>query len=252
MPTYVFSEPHPSSNFAARGGTCETPILNSEGQVIGKVDPMGTILYTTDSSSLASAHGEAADRTITDIKPNAQRSNKVIYEPLDIKSRIGEELLQHRQRRATAEELQVFKDVMKMYIGTHNFWNYTAGAKYTDASATRHMLDIQVYDPEMVQSPSGVEVEWIKVLVHGQSFQLHQIRKMMGALFCLFRTWEEYSYHVNFWAAMAILVVRTGTPISVVKTSFTKARVTIPKAPGVGLILNNVSRNPLCQVTLLL
>ncbi|TPX48375.1 hypothetical protein SeLEV6574_g02069 [Synchytrium endobioticum] len=198
MPSYVFSEPDPSSNFAARGGKCETNVLNSEGEVIGRVDETGIITYN---------------------EPATQTQSKVIYEVVEAKVKTDEELKLFRQRRAKPEELQAFKEIMTMYLGSRNFWNYTIGAKFTDASAVRHMLAIKVYDPEVITSPDGVDVEWVRIRIHGQSFQLHQIRKMM---------------------AMAILVVRTGTPVDVVKASFGTVRVTIPKAPGVGLLLDEL------------
>lgn len=60
------------------------------------------------------------------------------------------------------------------------------------------------------------ETEWITLRVHGQSFMLHQIRKMVG---------------------LAVMVIRTRTPASIVIETFKEVRINIPKAPGFGLLL---------------
>lgn len=73
------------------------------------------------------------------------------------------------------------------------------------------MIDISVAEPEVYG-----DIEWISVKIHGQSFMLHQIRKMIS---------------------MAILVARTGTPPDVIPKSFENVKVVIPKAPALGLLL---------------
>ena len=55
--------------------------------------------------------------------------------------------------------------------------------------------------------------------VKGQSFMLHQIRKMIG---------------------MAIAVVRGDTDESVIVESWNTDRIDIPRAPGLGLMLEEV------------
>jgi tRNA pseudouridine38-40 synthase len=52
--------------------------------------------------------------------------------------------------------------------------------------------------------------------VHGQSFMMHQIRKMVS---------------------MVTLCVRCATPLERIKESYGEARIAIPKAPGLGLLL---------------
>ena len=60
------------------------------------------------------------------------------------------------------------------------------------------------------------DTEWLSLKVHGQSFMMHQIRKMV---------------------AMAVLIVRCGAPMSLVNESYGPRRISIPKAPGLGLML---------------
>ena len=58
--------------------------------------------------------------------------------------------------------------------------------------------------------------EWVAVSVHGQSFILHQIRKMMG---------------------MTILLMRSGVPLTLMDQMYHRVKVNIPKAPSLGLLL---------------
>ena len=58
--------------------------------------------------------------------------------------------------------------------------------------------------------------EWLSIHVHGQSFMMHQIRKMVG---------------------LAMMVVRTGCPISRIREAFGPQKIQIAKAPSLGLLL---------------
>lgn len=62
--------------------------------------------------------------------------------------------------------------------------------------------------------------EWLSLKVHGQSFMLHQIRKMVGLI---------------------IMIVRTDTPLKLIPETFKENRINIPKAPSLGLLLERVS-----------
>jgi len=73
------------------------------------------------------------------------------------------------------------------------------------------MKSIEVSDPAM-----HGETEWISILFHGQSFMLHQIRKMMSGL---------------------VLSVRTGTPSQVIEEMYGPRVVFVPKMPSLGLLL---------------
>lgn len=79
------------------------------------------------------------------------------------------------------------------------------------------------------------DTEWISVKLHGQSFMLHQIRKMI----CKLKkkrcesAWLTYLFNL----AMAMLSVRTGTPLSLLPKTFEAEKINIPKAPALGLLL---------------
>jgi tRNA pseudouridine38-40 synthase len=114
--------------------------------------------------------------------------------------------------RIPKSRLTRIKDVFAAYEGTHNYHNYTVRKPYSDPSAKRHILSFAV-NPEPITIG---DTEWISLKVHGQSFMMHQIRKMVG---------------------MATLIVRCGTPLDRLDETFQKEVFSIPKAPGLGLLL---------------
>jgi tRNA pseudouridine38-40 synthase len=42
------------------------------------------------------------------------------------------------------DTLEKFKAILEMYIGTHNFWNFTVGHEFKEAASKRHIISIQV------------------------------------------------------------------------------------------------------------
>jgi tRNA pseudouridine38-40 synthase len=107
-----------------------------------------------------------------------------------------------------------FNRVLQTYRGTHNFHNFTSGKKPTDPSAMRFMMDISCGNAFMMQ-----EMEFAIVRVKGQSFMLHQIRKMIG---------------------LAIAVMRGNANEATIEQAFQEEKLDIPIAPGLGLMLEEV------------
>ncbi|KAI8317103.1 tRNA pseudouridine synthase 1 [Colletotrichum sp. SAR11_240] len=117
-----------------------------------------------------------------------------------------------RRYRVTPERLNQLQAALNEYCGTINFHNYTVQKTFKDPSAKRHIKSFKVN-----MSPIQIrDTEWVSLKVHGQSFMMHQIRKMVG---------------------MASLVVRCGTTLERVRQSYGPTRIAIPKAPGLGLLL---------------
>eukprot|EP00049_Salpingoeca_infusionum_P012601 m.231666 g.231666 ORF g.231666 m.231666 type:complete len:588 (+) comp15221_c0_seq4:2-1765(+) len=114
--------------------------------------------------------------------------------------------------RVTAERLATFNTVLKQYEGTHRFHNYTSGRPMSDPSVSRFIKSFKALPPFEHDG-----LEWIQVQVEGQSFMLHQIRKMIG---------------------MAVAVTRGYAEMKHVFLSFNKAHVDVPKIPGIGLLLD--------------
>jgi tRNA pseudouridine38-40 synthase len=85
-----------------------------------------------------------------------------------------QDLLQVRSYRVTPDELNRLKQALQMYQGTHSFHNLAKGVKAKEARASRYIISFHVEDPIVLDG-----MEWIPTQVLGQSFLLHQIRKMV-------------------------------------------------------------------------
>ncbi|KAL5502282.1 hypothetical protein EMCRGX_G009028 [Ephydatia muelleri] len=114
---------------------------------------------------------------------------------------------------------------LRQYEGTHNFHNFTSGKEATETSAKRYIMSFKcgnrfVASAECDECPQKKEVEFISLHVQGQSFMIHQIRKMIGLL---------------------IAIVKGYIPEGSITRAYTMERAEIPKAPGIGLLLDNAS-----------
>ncbi|CAG2169113.1 unnamed protein product [Oppiella nova] len=107
-----------------------------------------------------------------------------------------------------------FNETLRAYLGTHNYHNFTSGKAPTDPSAMRYIVSMECSEPFLMSA-----VEFVVVRVKGQSFMLHQIRKMIG---------------------LAIAVVRGIAGGETIVRAFGTTRIDIPKAPGLGLLLEEV------------
>jgi tRNA pseudouridine38-40 synthase len=117
-----------------------------------------------------------------------------------------------RRYRITPERLNQLQDALNQYLGTKNYHNYTVQKNASDPSAKRTIKSF-VVNPEPVQIN---DTQWLSLKVHGQSFMMHQIRKMVG---------------------MAVLVTRCATDLNRISQSYGDDRISIPKAPSLGLLL---------------
>ncbi|KAI8840533.1 pseudouridine synthase [Chytridium lagenaria] len=110
--------------------------------------------------------------------------------------------------RIDDETLNRLRIILREYQGSYNYHNYTVDVEYKESSAKRYILSFEPF----VEG----DMEWLSLRVHGQSFMLHQIRKMVG---------------------MAILLMRTGSPPSFIQQTFKSTKLNVPKAPALGLFL---------------
>jgi tRNA pseudouridine38-40 synthase len=117
-----------------------------------------------------------------------------------------------RSYRISPSRLDRVRKCLAMYEGTRNYHNFTVDKAFRDPSAKR-VIKSFVVNPKPILING---TEWLSLKVHGQSFMMHQIRKMVG---------------------MAALVVRCGCdPIRIVEAYWEDA-ISIPKAPSLGLLL---------------
>ena len=117
-----------------------------------------------------------------------------------------------RTYRISPERLRRVEKALALYDGTCNYHNYTVQKTFSDPSAKRVIKSFRV-NPEPILING---TEWLSMKVHGQSFMMHQIRKMVG---------------------MVALVVRCGCDPKRIVESYGPENISIPKAPSLGLLL---------------
>lgn len=114
--------------------------------------------------------------------------------------------------RIHPRRLERVRSTLSRFVGTQNYHNYTIEKDFRDASAKRVIKSFVVAsDPIIIGN-----TEWLSLKVHGQSFMMHQIRKMV---------------------TMAALLVRCGCHEGRIQDSYFAYKLSIPKAPGLGLLL---------------
>ncbi|TFY62141.1 hypothetical protein EVJ58_g4062 [Rhodofomes roseus] len=121
------------------------------------------------------------------------------------------DLRRKRDYRMPPDALESLRATACKFAGSHNFHNFTFGREFRDRSCFRFMKEISVADPVVFG-----DTEWVSVMFHGQSFMLHQIRKMMSAL---------------------VLTCRTGSPPEIMDELYGPRMVFVPKMPALGLLL---------------
>lgn len=90
------------------------------------------------------------------------------------------------------ETLDILRDTLSKFEGTHSFHNFTSGKTSADANASRYILSFACSEPFLAKaarpdtsdtssSEQAEELtEWVLLSVLGQSFLLNQIRKMVS------------------------------------------------------------------------
>jgi tRNA pseudouridine38-40 synthase len=181
---------------------------------------------TTDGWVMVNAAAESPEKvpvvTIPSEKPvdateqlgSEQLTPKSILTPIEaaIKEVKAAYIQAKKAYRISAIRRQRVQDALSTYIGTRNFHNYTIQKSFKDPSAKRVIRSFKVGPNPIIIN----DTEWLSLKVHGQSFMMHQIRKMV---------------------AMVALVIRCGAPLSRINESYGPDNISIPKAPGLGLLL---------------
>ncbi|KAJ1965194.1 tRNA pseudouridine synthase 1 [Dipsacomyces acuminosporus] len=142
---------------------------------------------------------------------NAEIAKTVPFEEREVPASSDENMKAKRDYRISPDMLQFVRDAFAKYKGTHDFRNFTVTRGCTASNSKRYIYSFDVSDPKIIQGS-----EWLSLKVKGQSFMLHQIRKMVGLI---------------------ILMARSGTPLRLMDELFSGPRVNVPKAPGLGLLL---------------
>ena len=114
--------------------------------------------------------------------------------------------------RVTSQQLQDLQQALHQYEGTMSFHNFTNGKAADDAAAQRYIISFQTQDPILMEG-----TEWIPTQVVGQSFLLHQIRKMVS---------------------LAVDVARGSASMATMKRALSSASINLNLAPAQGLFLD--------------
>lgn len=111
------------------------------------------------------------------------------------------------------EKLTKLRSFLKQYEGSKFYHNFTLSKSHNDPSSRRNIISVNTGNPFERDG-----LEWISIVFHGQSFMLHQIRKMVG---------------------LAILGIRLNCDsVGLINRCFQPEKVNIPKAPALGLLLD--------------
>lgn len=107
--------------------------------------------------------------------------------------------------------------ILKRFEGTHCFANFTDGLSGSDDASRRYMISLCCSQPF---KPPKSGVFYVSVEIYGQSFLLHQIRKMIGL--------SLYVYHGH-------------APEETVSVALCpNVKIHTPMAPALGLLLENL------------
>lgn len=108
-------------------------------------------------------------------------------------------------------EQERFRDMIKRYEGTHSFHNFTKGGSASMASCQRFIMSMDLSEPFTTDG-----MEFVRITLQGQSFILHQIRKMVGT---------------------AAVIFRDGASPELLDKFMGPIEMALPMAPGLGLLL---------------
>lgn len=124
-----------------------------------------------------------------------------------------DETFDEKSFRLSPERLEELNKILSLYEGTKNYHNFTIRKEANDPSNRRFIMKFECPTPFV---PDNTEVEFARLKVKGQSFMMHQIRRMVG---------------------LAIAIMRGHVEPYVIAHAFEKERFPVPQAPGLGLVL---------------
>ena len=117
-----------------------------------------------------------------------------------------------RAWRIPESRLERVRSILSRFVGTIKYHNYTVDKSWHDPSAIRIIKSFTVDEKPVIIG----ETEWLSLKVHGQSFMMHQIRKMVSA---------------------AALIIRCGCHEGRLQDTYLRDKISVPKAPSLGLLL---------------
>lgn len=119
-----------------------------------------------------------------------------------------------RDFRLSAEKLSHINELLRIYKGSRKFHNFTEGKQPYDPSAIRQIHRVECDEPFLVD-----DVEFCVIRIRGNSFMIHQIRKMIGVVIAVSRE-----------------VIDSG----IFRRAFSDSPIVTPMVPGLGLVLDHM------------
>ena len=165
--------------------------------------------FGIDASQSTCGSSETARQQTAEPEPLTKRSSQITEAIRRLRQAY---LTAKRAYRVPPSRLDRIRDCLSLYTGTKNFHNFTVDKTFRDPSAKRVIKSFVVNDKPILINGT----EWLSLKVHGQSFMMHQIRKMVG---------------------MVALVVRCGCDPQRIHEAMGSGSFSIPKAPSLGLLL---------------
>ncbi len=203
-------------------------VTEDEKQATREITPQGQVESVTAATNIETGHEKAplfakmpqiggttkGDPNFDPSLEAAATERPKALTPLEIAFRLLKQahITAKRAYRIHPARLARVQSALSRFIGTHKFHNYTVDKSSKDASATRNIKSFNVNLTPIIIN----DTEWLSLKVHGQSFMMHQIRKMVS---------------------MVALIVRCGCHEGRMQDSFMPDRISIPKAPSLGLLL---------------
>ena len=204
------------------------PVTEEQKQATREITPQGLLDSVNAAISIEAGHEEAPlfarmsqigdiikdDQNAKPLLEVAAIEHSKVLTPLEIAVRLLKQAQMSAKRayRIHPARLARVQSVLSRFVGTHKFHNYTVDKSAKNASATRIIKSFNVNSTPIIIN----DTEWLSLKVHGQSFMMHQIRKMVS---------------------MVALIVRCGCHDGRMQDSFMADRISIPKAPSLGLLL---------------
>lgn len=118
--------------------------------------------------------------------------------------------------------LKDFNAIISKFRGSHFFHNFTIGMDHAlppRTQARRYVTDCKCdITPLTWTSADGSDVQLVRICIRGQSFMLHQIRKMVS---------------------LAIMTIQQRVPVDAIERSFSPdTLINVAPAPSIGLFLD--------------